>query len=156
MAALGNVDILVRSRLEVDPYFSILMSDPSVGWRRAWFLLRNDADAPLPVFTGGRPIPHPHWEYGVARADLHRLQPLLEVVRGLLDRGLTAAEILWTFLVVGLNRFVNEKLPCGCLRDQVAPFTPSPWVQAAQRSTSVYEGFLLLGSTRILVPTQSP
>jgi hypothetical protein len=31
VAALGNVDILVRSGLEVDPYFSILMLDPPVG-----------------------------------------------------------------------------------------------------------------------------
>jgi hypothetical protein len=29
---------------EVDPYFSILMPDTPVGWWRAWFLLRNDAD----------------------------------------------------------------------------------------------------------------
>jgi hypothetical protein len=49
------------------------------------------------MLTGGRPIPHPNWEYGVAWANLHRLQPLLEVVQGLLQRGLTGAEILWTF-----------------------------------------------------------
>jgi hypothetical protein len=73
------------------------MSDPSVGWRRARFLLRNDTDVPLPMLTGGRPIPHPNWEYGVAWANLHRLQPLLEVVQGLLQRGLTGAEILWIF-----------------------------------------------------------
>jgi hypothetical protein len=49
------------------------MPDPLVGWRRAWFLLRNDADVSLPTFMGGRPVPHPNWEYDVARADLHKL-----------------------------------------------------------------------------------
>jgi hypothetical protein len=88
-AALGNVDILVRSGPEVGPYFSIPMPDPLVGCRRTWFLLRNDADMPLPVFMGGCPIPHPIWVYGVARAELQRLQPLLEIVQGLWQRGLT-------------------------------------------------------------------
>jgi hypothetical protein len=44
MEALGNVNILFQSGPEVDPYFSILMPDPSVGWRRARFLSRNFAD----------------------------------------------------------------------------------------------------------------
>jgi hypothetical protein len=73
------------------------MPNPPLGWRRAWFLLRDDADAPLPAFTGSRPIPHPYWVYGVSQADLQRLQPLWEVVRGLLQRGLTGEEILGTF-----------------------------------------------------------
>jgi hypothetical protein len=56
---LDSVVIYVRFRPEVDPYFLILMTDPLVGWRRAWFLLRDDADASLPAFTGSHPIPHP-------------------------------------------------------------------------------------------------
>jgi hypothetical protein len=77
---MGNFDILVRFEPEVDPYFSIPMPDPLVEWWRAWFLLRNNADASLPTFLGGCPIPHPNWEYGVVRADLHRLQPQLEII----------------------------------------------------------------------------
>jgi hypothetical protein len=57
---LGNVDILVCFGPEADPYFSILVPDPPLGWRRAWFLLRNDTDAPLFAFTGVRPIPSPN------------------------------------------------------------------------------------------------
>jgi hypothetical protein len=49
------------------------------------------------VFTGGHPIPYPNWEYGVAQAYLHRLQPLLEIIREMLQRRLVGAEILWTF-----------------------------------------------------------
>jgi hypothetical protein len=96
------VDILVRSRTRVDPYFSILLLDPSVRWRKAWFLLKNDADTSLPVFMGGRPIPHPIWEYSVAQDDLRRLQPLLEIVQGLLQSGLMGMEILWTFISRGV------------------------------------------------------
>jgi hypothetical protein len=93
-AMFGPVDIYVRSGPEVDPYFLISMPDPLVGWRRAWFLLRDDADAPLPLFTGSHPVPHPNWGYGVAQTNLSRLQPLLEAVQGLLQRGLMGVEIL--------------------------------------------------------------
>jgi hypothetical protein len=40
------------------------MSDPLVGWRKVWFFLRYDADAPLPVFMGSHPVPQPKWGYG--------------------------------------------------------------------------------------------
>jgi hypothetical protein len=91
------VNILIRSGPKVDPYFSVLMPDPPIRWRRAWFLLRNDANASLPTFTGSHPIPHPYLVYGVAQADLLRLQPLREVIRGLLQKGLMGKEILRTF-----------------------------------------------------------
>jgi hypothetical protein len=58
--ALGSVDIMVRFRHKIDPYFSIPLLDPLVRWWKAWFLLKNDTDAPLSAFTGGRPIPHPN------------------------------------------------------------------------------------------------
>jgi hypothetical protein len=103
------VDISVRFGLEVDPYFSILMLDPLVGWQRARFLLRNDIDAPLLTFMGGCPIPHTNWEYSVAQADLHRLQPLLDIIRGLLQRGFTGAEILWTLFSRGVDCIINKR-----------------------------------------------
>jgi hypothetical protein len=99
----GSADILVWSRSGVDPYFCFPMSDPPAGWRKVWFFLRNDADMPLPVFMGGHPIPHPNWEYGVAGADLHRLQPLVDIVRELSQRGLMSAEILQTFFSRGVQ-----------------------------------------------------
>jgi hypothetical protein len=43
--------------------------------------LRNDTDAPLPVFMGSCPVPQPNWGYGVAQRDLHRKQPLREVIQ---------------------------------------------------------------------------
>jgi hypothetical protein len=56
------------------------MSNPSVGWWKEWFFLRNDVDVPLPVFTGNQPVPQLSWWYGVARWDIRKLQPLRDVV----------------------------------------------------------------------------
>jgi hypothetical protein len=63
----------------------------------------DEANVPLPVFMGGCPIAHLDREHGVARADFPRLQPLLEIVRGLLQKGLIGEEILWTFLNHGVQ-----------------------------------------------------
>jgi hypothetical protein len=49
------------------------------------------------------PIPHPNWGYGMAQMELRRLQPLLEAVRGLLQRGLIDVEILRTFFSYGVQ-----------------------------------------------------
>jgi hypothetical protein len=60
------------------------MSNPPIGWQKEWFFLRNDADAPLPMFMGNRPIPQPNWGYSVAQRYIHKLQPLHNVVQQLL------------------------------------------------------------------------
>jgi hypothetical protein len=59
------VDIFIRSRPGVDPYYRLLMADPLVGWWKVWFFLWNDANVPLPVFTGSHPSPQPKWGYMV-------------------------------------------------------------------------------------------
>jgi hypothetical protein len=84
---LGGVGIFIRFGHRVDPYFHLLMPDPPDGWWKVWFLLRNDTDVVLPVFKGSHPIPQPNWGYGVDRIDLHRLQPLHEVVQQLWRMG---------------------------------------------------------------------
>jgi hypothetical protein len=61
IVALGCVHLLVLSRSRIDPYFRLPMSDPLVRWRKVWFFLRNDADAPLPIVMGNHPIPQPKW-----------------------------------------------------------------------------------------------
>jgi hypothetical protein len=57
--ALGIVEMLVQFEPGVDPHFHLPMSDPPVGWQRAWFFLRNNADALLLVFTDSQPVPQP-------------------------------------------------------------------------------------------------
>jgi hypothetical protein len=96
VAALSNVDIFVWSRCGVDPYFHLPASGPLDGWQKAWFFLRNNIDALLPVFTGNHSIPKPNWGYGVPQKDLYRLQPLREVVWKLLQRGPTGVELMQT------------------------------------------------------------
>jgi hypothetical protein len=79
------------------------MPAPLDGWWKAWFPLRNDANMPLHSFTVSRPVPHPNWGHGVSQTDLHRLQPLLKVIRGLLQRGLTGVKILQIFSSRGVH-----------------------------------------------------
>jgi hypothetical protein len=55
--------------------------------------LRNTTDASLPVLTGNRPAPQPSWGYGVARWDIHKLEPLREVVQQLQQAGLMGADL---------------------------------------------------------------
>jgi hypothetical protein len=57
----------VKSGHAVDPYFDIPMPRSMEGWRKMWFYLRNDASAPLLVFTGSHPVPLPSWGDGVLR-----------------------------------------------------------------------------------------
>jgi hypothetical protein len=56
---LDGVDIYVRSGHRVDPYFHLPLPGPLDGWQKLWFFQRNDADAPLHMFTGSRPISEP-------------------------------------------------------------------------------------------------
>jgi hypothetical protein len=55
----GCTDIYVRTEPGIDPYFCLSVSNPPVGWRKEWFLLRNDAGAPVPAVTGGCPTVQP-------------------------------------------------------------------------------------------------
>jgi hypothetical protein len=89
------------------------MPGPLNGWQNVWFFLRNDADTQLPMFMGSRPIPQPNWVYEVVRVDLHRLQPLREVVERLQCGGLMDADLLSTsygpFLVTGFNHSISRR-----------------------------------------------
>jgi hypothetical protein len=90
----GGMDIHVKSRHDVDPYFDLPMPRFVKRWHITWFFLRNDVAAPLPVLMGNCPVPHPNWEYKVAKKDLHKLQPLCELVQQLQQEGLTNVHLL--------------------------------------------------------------
>jgi hypothetical protein len=70
---LGGMDIHVKSRHDVDPYFVLPMLEFTHGWWKMWFYLRNDVVVPLLVFTGNCPVPQPNWGYEVAKKDLYKL-----------------------------------------------------------------------------------
>jgi hypothetical protein len=59
-AVWGSVDIFVRSGSGVDPYFCFSIFDPLVGWQKVWFFLRNNADAPFPMFMVAVPFLNPN------------------------------------------------------------------------------------------------
>jgi hypothetical protein len=99
VAASGNVDIFVRSNHGVNPYFHLPMSDPLDKWRKEWFFLWNDTDALLHMLKGSHPVPQPNWGYGVAQTDLHRLQPLCDVIQQLLRGGKMGTSLLRTFFI---------------------------------------------------------
>jgi hypothetical protein len=86
-ATLGSVDIFIISGHRVDPYLRLPMPGPPDEWQKVWFFLRNDVYTLLPMFTGSHLVPQPNWWYSVAKKDLHRLQPLCEVVQRLLPGG---------------------------------------------------------------------
>jgi hypothetical protein len=79
-AVWGCIEIYVRTGPGIDPYFRLSVSNPSAGWRKEWFFLRNDARAPLPMVTGKHLTVQPSWGYGVTRKDTHKLQPVRDIL----------------------------------------------------------------------------
>jgi hypothetical protein len=94
----GSVDIFVRSGSGVDSYFHFPMSDLATGWRTVWFFLRNDADAPLSIFSGCHPVPELKWGYNVDQQYVRKLQPLCDVIRQLQRGELMGTDLLRTFI----------------------------------------------------------
>jgi hypothetical protein len=90
----GRVDIFVQSRSGVNPYFRFPLSGPLAGWQKVWFFVRNDIDAPLPVFMGCRPVPQHKWGYGVAQQNVRRHNVIQHLLRG----ELMGADLLQTFV----------------------------------------------------------
>jgi hypothetical protein len=58
--SLGSVDISVCPGPGTEPYFLVPQPSPPVGWRKVWFLLKDEAEVPVPTFTFGCPAPHPN------------------------------------------------------------------------------------------------
>jgi hypothetical protein len=94
----GCAKIYVRTRIGINPYFHLLASNPSVGWLKEWFFLRNDVGMPLPMVTGKCPTVQPGWGYGVAQKDTRKLQPVHDVLQSLLRDGLMSMDLLHTFI----------------------------------------------------------
>jgi hypothetical protein len=76
----GCADIYVSIGPRIDPYFRLSVSNPSVGWQKEWFFLRNVVSVPLHAVMGKRPTVQPSWEYGVAKKDTRKLQPMRDVL----------------------------------------------------------------------------
>ena len=68
---------------------SIPLSKSNKGWHKLWFYLKNDNDAPLPIFTG-RLIEQVLgvWRYGPIEKEQKRLDNLLKAIVTLKGHGL--------------------------------------------------------------------
>ena len=65
---IGSCSIQVRQSQQ-DGYISMKGMSSNKGWHHKWFYLRNDAEAPLPAFTGRSFTVTPeHWGWGPLKA----------------------------------------------------------------------------------------
>jgi hypothetical protein len=96
-ACLGSVDISVHFGPGADSYFSIPQPDPPIVWWKAWFLLKDGADAPHPTFMGGCPIPIPAGSMGWPRLISPGCGPYLRFW-GVTSKSLIGEEMIQTFL----------------------------------------------------------
>jgi hypothetical protein len=108
VVSLGNVDILVCFGPEVDPYFSILMLDASVGWRRAWFLLGNDAERRSLCLRVAIPSPTPTGSTVWLRLTSTGCNPYWRSSGRCCKGDWWVQKFCGLFSAVGFNRFINE------------------------------------------------
>jgi hypothetical protein len=80
-----------------DLYILAQLISSNSGWHDGWFYLRND-DGYLPSFSSQVLMSRKdNWSYGVVEEDKPKLQPLLDVLRKLRLRGLTAGMVAVAF-----------------------------------------------------------
>jgi len=75
-------------------YIPVGLSSNQAGWDSQWFYLRND-DGLLPAYTGRLITERPeNWTYGVVQVHQSWLDPLLDALKKLRLKGLSAALVL--------------------------------------------------------------
>jgi hypothetical protein len=67
------------------------------GWHDGWFYLRNDDDRLLKFSGRVLMTREDNWTYGVIKEEKPKLQPLLNALRRLRQRGLTAGMVAAVF-----------------------------------------------------------
>jgi hypothetical protein len=90
----GGMSLALRAQYK-DDYIPCTMTTNNAGWERGWFYLRN-AEPGLPPYTGLVLREKPDsWSNGVSPpSHRRRLDSLLDALRNLAARGLTAAIVL--------------------------------------------------------------
>jgi hypothetical protein len=127
-AVWGCTEIYHCTGPGIDPYFHLSVSNPSDGWQKEWFFLRNYAKAPLPMVMGKSPAVQPRWWYRVAKKDTRKWQPCMTSSRLCSEMGWWA----WTLSVLSSaaasSRSCGGKQQCGgiqCPADPTATSRPS-------------------------------
>jgi hypothetical protein len=80
-----------------DQYILAQLISSNSGWHDGWFYLRNDGDQ-LPRYTGRVLVARgENWSYGVVDDKKPKLDPLLDALWKLCQRGLTAGIVAAAF-----------------------------------------------------------
>jgi hypothetical protein len=80
-----------------DQYIPAQLISSNSGWHDGWFYLRNDGDQ-LPRYSGRVLMAREeNWTYDVVEDDKLKLEPLLDVLRRLRQRGLAARMVAAAF-----------------------------------------------------------
>jgi hypothetical protein len=148
---VGSCTLQVRAGRGEQYILAQLISSNS-GWHDGWFYLRNDDDW-LPRFSEQVLMSREeNWSYSVVEEDKPKLQPLLDALRRLRQRRLTAGMVAaafhqWSALLLMQRRLrIDEMTPrlrwrgVGC-RKSPSPSMKSPgvhggWWGASSRRTS--------------------
>ena len=94
----GCLNLVQKTGQAEEPreYIPIGLTSNHAQWDSQWFYLRNDDDL-FPAYTGRLISEHPkNWNYDVVKTLQSRLRPILDAMKMLHEKGLTAALVLST------------------------------------------------------------
>jgi hypothetical protein len=108
-------------------YIPAQLISSNSGWHNRWFYLRNDDDR-LPKFSSGVLMSHEdNWSYGVVEEEKPKLQPLLDTLRRLQQRGLTVGMVAAAFHHQRVLPLMQRQL-------QINKMTPDALLEGSQMS----------------------
>ena len=103
-------------------YMSIPLSKSNKGWHKLWFYLKNDATAPLPIFTGHLIEEVPEvWRFKPIGREQKRLSDLLKAIMTLKRRGLRRTSIIGAYHVRRLASLMARAIPMYKMTSDSAP-----------------------------------
>jgi hypothetical protein len=109
-------------------YIPATLTSSNKGWQSRWFYLRND-DGRLPTFTHRVVLEAEKWRWGLSREVQNHLKSLLEALRKLRDRALTAAGVVAAF-----HR--RRVLPLANRRLRLDEMTPEAFVESSRMASA--------------------
>ena len=82
----------------VEAYPLMHLSTSNKGWHSQWFYIKDDAAAPMPVFSGRvvEEVPG-SWKWGVLTKEKKNINDLLAILRILKDRGVKGMGIIGAY-----------------------------------------------------------
>jgi hypothetical protein len=142
-------------------YIPAQLISSNCGWHDRWFYLRNNDDR-LPKFSGRVLMSREdNWTYGVVEEEKLKLQPLLDALRRLQQRGLTMGMVAAAFhhrrvLPLMQRRLrIDEMTPEVSLEGSRMSHETLPLDEVAQRARWMVDSFKQEDIDRVLMrPTQ--